>query len=113
MPVLDLSIDTLLTITRSVRKRLDLGRPVEPQVIRECLQLALQAPTGSNSQGWHFVVVTDPEPRQALATLYRQGAALSLERMAPLLQLRMASSEQEARSRNASHDTGTLARICS
>jgi len=50
MPVLDLSIDALLTTTRSVRKRLDLSRPVEPEVIRECLELALQAPTGGNSQ---------------------------------------------------------------
>ncbi len=49
MPILDLSIDTLLTTTRSVRKRLDLSRPVEPEVIDECLELALQAPTASNS----------------------------------------------------------------
>ncbi|TMC63340.1 MAG: nitroreductase family protein, partial [Chloroflexota bacterium] len=74
MPILDLSIDTLLTTTRSVRKRLDLSRPVEPGVIDECLELALQAPTASNSQSWHFVVVTDPHQRQALATIYRKGA---------------------------------------
>jgi len=66
MPILDLSIDTILTTTRAVRKRLDLTRPVEPEVIRKCLELALQAPTASNSQGWHFVVVTDPEIRLAL-----------------------------------------------
>jgi nitroreductase len=102
MPVLDLSIDALLTTTRSVRKRLDLSRPVEPEVIRECLAFALQAPTGSNSQGWHFVVVTDPGQRQALATLYRKGAARYAEQMLPVFQRRMASSEQEAR---------TLARI--
>ena len=82
MSVLDLSIDALLTTKRSVRKRLDLSRPVEPEVIRECLELALQAPTGGNSQDWHFVVVTDPEPRQALATLYRKGAARFVELMA-------------------------------
>ena len=82
MSVLDLSIDALLTTTRSVRKRLDLSRPVEPEVIRECLELALQAPTGGNSHDWHFVVVTDPEPRQALATLYRKGAARFVELMA-------------------------------
>src|SRR5437868_14058386 len=96
MPILDLSIDTLLTTTRSVRKRLDLSRPVEPEVIRECLELALQAPTGSNSQGWHFVVVTDPGQRQALATLYRKGAALYRELMTPVFQKRMAAGEQEA-----------------
>lgn len=48
MPILDLSIDELLTTTRSVRKRLDLTRPVEPEVIRECLELALQAPTAGS-----------------------------------------------------------------
>jgi nitroreductase len=102
MPILDLSIDALLTTTRTVRKRLDLARPVEPEVIRECLELALQAPTASYSQDWHFVVVTDPQQRQALATLYRKGAARYMELMAPVFQERMASSEQEG---------STLARI--
>ena len=102
MPILDLSIDALLTTTRTVRKRLDLARPVEPEVIRECLELALQAPTASYSQDWHFVVVTDPQQRQALATLYRKGAARYVELMAPVFQQRMASSEQETR---------TLARV--
>jgi nitroreductase len=96
MPILDLSIDTLLTTTRSVRKRLDLSRPVEPEVSRECLELALQAPTGSNAQSWHFVVVTDPQQRQALAALYRKGGARYRELTAPLMQQRMASNEQEA-----------------
>ena len=59
-PVLDLTPDELLSTTRSVRKRLDLSRPVEPELIRECIELAAQAPTGGNAQGWHFVVVTDP-----------------------------------------------------
>ena len=96
MPILDLSIDALLTTTRTVRKRLDLSRPVEPEVIRECLELALQAPTASYSQGWHFVVVTDPHQRQVLAALYRKGAAQYIKQMAPVFQQRMASSEQEA-----------------
>ncbi len=73
MPVLDLSIDELLTTTRAVRKRLDLTRPVEPEVIRECLSLALQAPTPGSQQNWHFIVVTDPSQREALATLYRKS----------------------------------------
>ncbi len=97
MPILDLSIDTLLTTTRSVRKRLDLARPVEPEVIRECLELALHAPTASYSQNWHFVVVTDPHQRQALATIFRKGAAQYIQQMAPVFQQRAASSEQEAR----------------
>ncbi|HET9016351.1 MAG TPA: nitroreductase family protein [Thermomicrobiaceae bacterium] len=70
---LNLTPDELLTTTRSVRKRLDLRRPVERAVIEECLRMAQQAPTGSNSQHWSFVVVTDPEKRRGLAELYRQG----------------------------------------
>jgi nitroreductase len=73
MSLLDLTPDQLLSTTRAVRKRLDLTRPVEPELIRECVELATQAPTGSNSQGWHFVVVTDAEKRKALGEFYRQG----------------------------------------
>ena len=67
------STDHLLTTTRSVRKRLDFSRPVPRDVIEKCLEIALQAPTGSNAQTWHFVVVTDAAKRKALADLYRQG----------------------------------------
>jgi nitroreductase len=67
------STDHLLTTTRSVRKRLDFAKPVPRDVIEKCLEIALQAPTGSNSQNWHFVVVTDAAKRKALADLYRQG----------------------------------------
>lgn len=66
--------DHLLTTTRSVRKRLDLERAVDPQVILDCIDIAQQAPTGSNRQGWRFVVVTDPDKRRALADIYRRGA---------------------------------------
>lgn len=67
------TIDHLLTTTRSVRKRLDFDRAVEPELIERCIELALQAPTGSNLQGWHFMVVTDPEQRAEIAKLYRKG----------------------------------------
>jgi len=70
---LDLSPDELLSTTRAVRKRLDLERPVTMELVRECLELALQAPTGSNAQGWHFVVVTDAEKRARIAELYRKA----------------------------------------
>ena len=58
---LGLDADGVLTTTRSVRKRLDLEKRVEREVIEECLDIALQAPTGSNTQGWQWVFVTDPE----------------------------------------------------
>ncbi|MBO0783847.1 MAG: nitroreductase family protein [Ktedonobacteraceae bacterium] len=73
MTKLNLTSDELLTTTRAVRKRLDLTRAVEPEVIRECLEIAVQAPTASNRQHWHFVVVTNPEHKQALADLYRSS----------------------------------------
>lgn len=70
---LDLSADDVLTTTRSVRKRLDLERPVEREIVEECLQIALQAPTGSNSQGWQFVFVEDPSKKQAIADIYARN----------------------------------------
>ena len=66
--------DALLATTRAVRKRLDLEKPVPRSIIDECLELAVQAPTGSNSQVWRWVVVDDAEKRAALADIYRSGA---------------------------------------
>jgi nitroreductase len=65
--------DELLATTRAVRKRLDLDRKVPREVIMECLELAVQAPTGSNSQGWRWLIVDDAKKKQALADLYRKG----------------------------------------
>jgi len=62
--------DRLLSTTRSVRKRLDLARPVDPALLERAIEIALQAPTGSNSQGWHFVVVSDAEKRARIGALY-------------------------------------------
>jgi nitroreductase len=68
---LNLSADEVLTSTRSVRKRLDFDRPVERAVVEECLEIALQAPTGSNRQGWHWVVVEDQAKKDAIAAIYK------------------------------------------
>jgi nitroreductase len=73
------TVDHLLTTTRSVRKRLDFSRPVPLDLVQRCLDVALQAPTGSNAQGWHFVVVTDAAKRKALADLYRQAFQFYVE----------------------------------
>jgi nitroreductase len=66
--------DRLLSTTRSVRKRLDFSRPVEPTVLLDCVRLAQQAPSGGNRQGWRWLFVTDPEKKRALATIYRDAA---------------------------------------
>jgi nitroreductase len=75
----ELNPDELLTTTRTVRKRLDLSRPVPPELIRECLEIALQAPSGSNRQSWHWLVVTDPEQRRAIGAVYRKATESYLE----------------------------------
>lgn len=84
--------DWLLSTTRAVRKRLDLDRPVEPEVITECLRLAIQAPTGSNSQGWRWIVVTEADKRAKIAEYYRSGGAAYLRRMASAAAVASASS---------------------
>ena len=73
MTLENMTVDELLTTTRAVRKRLDLDRPVEREVIDECLELAIQAPTGGNGQGWRWVVVTDQDKRNQLAEWYRES----------------------------------------
>lgn len=76
----DIDVDHLLTTTRAVRKRLDLDRPVPSEIVQECLGLAIQAPTGSNRQGWHWVVVTDADKRAVLADMYRAGFGPYMDR---------------------------------
>ncbi len=79
MPTLPLSPDELLTTTRTVRRRLDLSRPVALDLIRECLEVALQAPSGSNRQGWQWMVITDEKSRRVIGDYYRQSVALYLQ----------------------------------
>lgn len=71
--LLALSPDQLLSTTRAVRKRLDLDRPVPLEVVREALAVALQAPSGSNSQGWHWIVLTDADVKAQVAAFYRRS----------------------------------------
>ena len=79
MPMLQLTPDELLTTTRSVRKRLDLTRDVPIDLVRECLEVALQAPSGSNRQGWHWMVITDESSRRVIGNYYRQAVASYLK----------------------------------
>src|SRR3954451_24944388 len=69
--LLPLTGDELLTTTRAVRKRLDLDRPVSREVLSECVEVALQAPSGSNQWGMRFVIVDDPGLRRQLGHIYR------------------------------------------
>lgn len=75
---LGLTVDEVLTTTRSVRKRLDLERAVDREVVVECLRTAFQAPNGSNQQMWGWVCVDDPTTKSAMADIYRAGLAAHL-----------------------------------
>jgi nitroreductase len=88
-PTIDVAnADLLLSTTRSVRKRLDFERPVEREVLLECLQLAVQAPTASNRQTWRWLIVTDPDLRLKVADYYREAAL-------PYLRQSLAAAEGE------------------
>ena len=73
------SSDLLLSTTRAVRKRLDLSRPVESSLVVDCIELSQQAPTGSNRQGWRWIIITEKEKRETIANYYRKGAGTYLE----------------------------------
>jgi nitroreductase len=96
-----LTPEQLLTTTRSVRRRLDLERPVDADVVRRCVEIAVQAPTSVNLQHWHFLVVTDPDLRSQLAGWYRRAwsdyATTPLDQDAPGEAAGAASSRHLAR----------------
>lgn len=71
LPMMDL--EQTLSTTRAVRKRMDMNRPVPQELVLECLQLAVQAPTGGNRQGWQWMIVTDPEKKRRIGALYRDS----------------------------------------
>lgn len=74
----ELSAEQVLTTTRTVRRRLDLTRGVERAVVEECLRIGFQAPNGSNLQLYDWVLVDDPQVRQAMADVYRAGLEVQL-----------------------------------
>jgi nitroreductase len=101
------SIDEVLSTTRAVRRRLDLTRPVERDVILECLRLAVQAPTASNDQNWRWVVVTDADKRAAIADVYRSVGEAHLKSLAAT-----ASDPQTRRVYESAYEfTNTLAQV--
>ena len=68
-----MDVEQLLTTTRSARRSLDVDAPVDLEEIRNCLQIGLHAPNGSNQQSWHWAVITDAELRETIAELYREA----------------------------------------
>ena len=107
---LNLSVDEVLTTTRSVRKRLDFEKPVPREVMMECLELALQAPTGSNAQGWQWVFVDDAEKKKAIADIYRHNATPYLDAPKPDLRRQPRRAARRGSSIRRSTSTNTCTR---
>ena len=102
---LGLSNDELLSTTRAVRKRLDLDRPVPEDVLKECMEVAVQAPTGSNAQGWQFVFVTDPAKKAQIGEIYRQAFSIYRDMPMAIHKLHMDSGDNnltDSQTRSAS-----------
>lgn len=91
---LNLSNDELLSSTRAVRKRLDFDKPVSEAVLKECMEMAVQAPTGSNAQGWQFVFVTDPEKKAKIGEIYRQAFSVYRDMPMAIHKLHMDSGDK-------------------
>ena len=108
MTTLPLTPDELLTATRTVRKRLDLTRPVPLPLIRECLEIALQAPSGSNRQGWEWLVITDPAQRAAVSAFYQRSCQEYLDAAGPAGNLDAGDPERTAVQRRIVESTRYL-----
>jgi nitroreductase len=109
MTLLDLSADDVLNTTRAVRKRLDFSRPVDDDLIRECVATAMQAPSGSNNMTMQFVVVKDPDKRRAIGELYRE--CFDIYRQMPFYAgaLKKESAEDQAQQDRVVDSAGHLA----
>ena len=66
------AVDQVLATTRAVRRRLDLRRPVDNQVLLDCIDLAEQAPTGGNLASRRWIIVRDQSVKDQLGDLYRR-----------------------------------------
>ena len=89
------SVDYILETTRSVRKRLDLTRPVDRDVVMQCLDIALQAPTGSNAQGWMWLIVTDADKKSQIGEYYNKAFDAYLKRVKTARPGNQAPTDQE------------------
>lgn len=101
------TVDRLLTTTKAVRNRLDLTRPVPRDVIRECIRLGCYAPNASNAQEWHWIVLDEPEPKRAVAEIYRD---VLVPRVTQMLAVKEAAGD-EAGARISRSILGLAARL--
>ena len=66
------AFEHLLTSVRSVRRRIDFKREVEDSVLLNCINIAVQAPTGRGEEGWYFLVVKERQRIKAISEVYRE-----------------------------------------
>jgi nitroreductase len=87
--------ETVLTTTRSVRRKLDLDRPVPPEVIEDCLRVAQQAPAaGSMAAQVRWLLVRDADVKAKIAAYNRDAAEASWARYGHLVGERALRSSQ-------------------
>lgn len=78
-------VDEVLSTARSVRRKLDFERPIPRQTLLDCINVAVQAPTGLGGENWRFIVVDEAAQKQAVADLYKEVLlALLQEREMPI-----------------------------
>jgi nitroreductase len=64
---------------RAVRQYTD--DPVPEELIGKILDAAVHAPSGSNSQRWRFIVITDPKLRATMGDEYAEASAVRARTM--------------------------------
>lgn len=102
-PLFPLGLDELLTITRTVRKRLDFSRPVSREMIEECIDIAIQAPNGLNQQMWGWVVIDDPQRKSEVAEVYRAGMQVQIENMGWMKNIDYSANDQQRIARSVEY----------
>ena len=81
------SVDHALSTTRAVRRRLDLKREVDQQIILDCIDIAEQAPTGGNLSSRRWLLVRDPKIKDGLAEIYQRSAGQGMVNAAVVIRM--------------------------
>tara|TARA_B110000196_G_C20898373_1_gene544722 strand:+ start:39 stop:677 length:639 start_codon:yes stop_codon:yes gene_type:complete len=64
--------DHYLSTVRSVRRRINFDKQIDDSVILECINIAVQAPTGRGDEGWRFLVVKNRGLKERVAFIYEE-----------------------------------------
>ncbi|HEY3483302.1 MAG TPA: nitroreductase family protein [Streptomyces sp.] len=87
--------ETVLTTTRSVRRKLDLDREVPQHILDDCLRIAQQAPAaGSMAAQFRWLLVRDAETKAKIAVYNRETAEAAWAKYGHLVEERALASAQ-------------------